>query len=189
VIVIAAFESPAIVADLDDVAMVSQAVEQRGRYLGIAEYAGPLSECSLRAPQRNADRPRRRRRKPRQRVGPDFARGPGFRYPPENPIAALSAMPTPASGALVPVSGPALNVPAALPPGLADGQDILSGAGGQQTGGNAILQNIRITADVTNNAILVLPIRNRSVSSNRPSVRSTGRSARSPSRRRSPKSP
>jgi general secretion pathway protein D len=78
-----------------------------------------------------------------------------------NPIASLSAMPTAASGVPVPVSGPAsvLNVRAAPAPGPAGGQDILSGgplgAGGRQTVGNAILQNIRITADVTNNAILV----------------------------------
>ena len=46
-IVIAAFESPAIVARLDDVAMVSQAVEQRGRHLGIAEHAGPFTEGEI----------------------------------------------------------------------------------------------------------------------------------------------
>jgi general secretion pathway protein D len=78
-----------------------------------------------------------------------------------NPIASLSAMPTAASGVPVPVSGPAsvLNVRAAPAPGPGGGQDILSGgplgAGGRPTVGNAILQNIRITADVTNNAILV----------------------------------
>jgi hypothetical protein len=36
-VVIAAFESPAIVAGLDDVAVVSQPVEQRGSHLGVAE--------------------------------------------------------------------------------------------------------------------------------------------------------
>ena len=46
-IVIAAFESPAVIASLDDVAMVSQAVEQRGRHLGVAEHAGPFSEREI----------------------------------------------------------------------------------------------------------------------------------------------
>jgi hypothetical protein len=44
VIVIAAFEAPAIAAGLDDVAVVDQAVEQLGRHLGIAERAGPFAE-------------------------------------------------------------------------------------------------------------------------------------------------
>jgi hypothetical protein len=35
------------VSDLDDVAMVGQAVEQRGGHLGVAEYACPLSECEI----------------------------------------------------------------------------------------------------------------------------------------------
>jgi len=47
VIVIAAFESPAVIAGLDDVAMASQAVEQRGRHLCIAEHAGPLAEREI----------------------------------------------------------------------------------------------------------------------------------------------
>jgi len=34
--VVAAFEAPAVVAGLDDVAMVGQAVERRGRHLGVA---------------------------------------------------------------------------------------------------------------------------------------------------------
>ena len=34
----AVLEAPALVAGLDDVAMVGQAVEQRGRHLGIAEH-------------------------------------------------------------------------------------------------------------------------------------------------------
>ena len=38
------FEAPAVVAGLDDIAMVSQAVEQRGGHLGVAEYAGPFAE-------------------------------------------------------------------------------------------------------------------------------------------------
>ena len=47
-IVVAAFEAPAVVAGLDDVAVVSQAVEQRGRHLGVAEHAGPFTEGEIR---------------------------------------------------------------------------------------------------------------------------------------------
>ena len=78
-----------------------------------------------------------------------------------NPVASLSAMPTAASGAAVPVTGPAspLNVRGAPAPGTAGGSDNLSGgllgAGARPAGGNVILQNVRITADVTNNAVLV----------------------------------
>lgn len=43
-IFVAAFEPPAVVAGLDDVAMVGQPVEQRGRHLGITEHAGPFTE-------------------------------------------------------------------------------------------------------------------------------------------------
>ena len=44
VIVVAAFEAPTVVAGLDDVAVVGQAVEQRGGHLGVAEHAGPFAE-------------------------------------------------------------------------------------------------------------------------------------------------
>jgi len=47
VIVVAAFEAPTVVASFDDVAMVGQAVEQRGRHLGIAEHAGPFTEREI----------------------------------------------------------------------------------------------------------------------------------------------
>ena len=40
----AAFEAPTVVAGLNDIAMVGQAVEQRGGHLGIAEHAGPFAE-------------------------------------------------------------------------------------------------------------------------------------------------
>jgi hypothetical protein len=43
-IVIAAFKAPAVVAGLDDVAVMGQPVEQRGRHLGIAEHARPFAE-------------------------------------------------------------------------------------------------------------------------------------------------
>ena len=46
-IVVAAFEAPAVIAGLDDVAVVSQTVEQRGRHLGVAEHAGPFAEGEI----------------------------------------------------------------------------------------------------------------------------------------------
>jgi general secretion pathway protein D len=79
------------------------------------------------------------------------------------PIAALSGLPTQASGAPpTPAASPGttspLNVRAAPNPGTAfgaqDNSGGLLGSGAKPTGG-AILQNVRITADVTNNAILV----------------------------------
>jgi hypothetical protein len=44
VIVVAAFEAPAVVAGLDNVTVKGQAVEQRGRHLGVAQYARPFPE-------------------------------------------------------------------------------------------------------------------------------------------------
>src|SRR4029077_12509952 len=83
-----------------------------------------------------------------------------------NPIASLSGMPTAASGVATPVIGPAggspLNPRGAPPPAGASpagGQDNPSGSlfdsGTKPPSGGAILQNVRITADVTNNAVLV----------------------------------
>ncbi len=73
-----------------------------------------------------------------------------------NPVAALSAMPTAASGASPAGAAPSLNIRAAPNAG---GQDSPPGglfaAGGKPAAGSAILQNVRITADVTNNAVLV----------------------------------
>ena len=43
-VVIAALESPAIVAGLDDVAVMGQAVEQCGSYFCVAEHARPFAE-------------------------------------------------------------------------------------------------------------------------------------------------
>ena len=37
-------EAPALVASFDDLAMMGQAVEQRGGHLGVAEHRGPFSE-------------------------------------------------------------------------------------------------------------------------------------------------
>jgi hypothetical protein len=47
VIVVAAFEAPAVIAGLDDVAVASKAVEQRGCHLGVAEHAGPFTEGEI----------------------------------------------------------------------------------------------------------------------------------------------
>ncbi|MBR0814997.1 type II secretion system secretin GspD [Bradyrhizobium diazoefficiens] len=76
-----------------------------------------------------------------------------------NPIASLSALPTAAAGAATPVTGaPGSSLagrPAPAAAGL-PGQDngSLLGTGAKPVN-NAILQNVRITADVTNNAVLV----------------------------------
>ncbi|MCG2643597.1 type II secretion system secretin GspD [Bradyrhizobium sp. WYCCWR 12678] len=80
-----------------------------------------------------------------------------------NPIASLSAMPTAASGAATPVTGPAGSALGARPAPAASAapaqaQDNgLGGLGGSssRSGITTILQNVRITADVTNNAVLV----------------------------------
>ncbi|WP_370870830.1 type II secretion system secretin GspD [Bradyrhizobium sp.] len=77
-----------------------------------------------------------------------------------NPIAALSGMPTQASGAAPPAASATttLNVRAAPGAGAPSaGQDTPGGilGAGPRPAGNAILQNVRITADVTNNAVLV----------------------------------
>ena len=46
-IVVAAFKTPTVVTGLDDVTVMGQAVEQRSRHLGVAEHAGPFSECEI----------------------------------------------------------------------------------------------------------------------------------------------
>jgi general secretion pathway protein D len=76
-----------------------------------------------------------------------------------SPVAQLSAMPTAASGASPPGAAQPLNVRAApaATSGSAGGQDNSSGGllGSSGKPGNGILPNVRITADVTNNAVLV----------------------------------
>ena len=47
VIVVAALEAPAVVAGLDDVAVVGQPIEQRGGHLGVAEDGGPFAEGEI----------------------------------------------------------------------------------------------------------------------------------------------
>ncbi len=78
-------------------------------------------------------------------------------------VAALSALP-PSSGVSGAGPGASGNVslsarPASAAGPLASGQDYpgtgLLGGGGKPTGGSGILPNVRITADVTNNAVLV----------------------------------
>jgi general secretion pathway protein D len=75
------------------------------------------------------------------------------------PVAALSGLPTAASGAAVPSAASPLNVRAAPAAASAGPQDSAFGnplgAGAKPAGGNGLLQNVRITADVTNNAVLV----------------------------------
>lgn len=78
-----------------------------------------------------------------------------------SPVAALSALPTAASGAATPVTGPAGSALGARPAPAASvtpAQDNSFGGSngnGSKSGINGILQNVRITADVTNNAVLV----------------------------------
>src|ERR1700690_1198284 len=44
----AVFEAEAVVSGFEDVAAMGEAVEQRRRHLGIAEYGGPFSEAQIR---------------------------------------------------------------------------------------------------------------------------------------------
>ena len=46
-IIAAALEAPAVIASLDDVAVMGQAIEQRGRHLGVAEHARPFAERKI----------------------------------------------------------------------------------------------------------------------------------------------
>jgi general secretion pathway protein D len=71
-------------------------------------------------------------------------------------VAALSGLPTAAAGAATPVTGTGT---LAVRPAPNAGQDSVPGgaavAGTKSTNGGGVLQNVRITADVTNNAVLV----------------------------------
>lgn len=75
------------------------------------------------------------------------------------PVAALSGLPTAAAGAATPVSGPAGSALGARPAPVASATPAQDNSGlssaGAKPGLNSILQNVRITADVTNNAVLV----------------------------------
>jgi general secretion pathway protein D len=73
-------------------------------------------------------------------------------------VAALSGLPTAAAGAATPVTGIGTGISARPAPSAAATQDPLAGgaaSGARSTGGGGVLQNVRITADVTNNAVLV----------------------------------
>ncbi|WP_249159816.1 type II secretion system secretin GspD [Bradyrhizobium tropiciagri] len=76
-----------------------------------------------------------------------------------SPIASLSAMPTAASGASTPVTGPGgapLNArPAPAAAGTDQQSSSASTSGAKPASGPSFLPNVRITADVTNNAVLV----------------------------------
>ncbi|SIO38272.1 general secretion pathway protein D [Bradyrhizobium erythrophlei] len=83
-----------------------------------------------------------------------------------NPVASLSGLPTAGAGAPVPITGgQGLSLGARPAPAQAQAQaqtsglDSLSGnasgSGAKSVGSGGYLQNVRITADVTNNAILV----------------------------------
>jgi len=72
-----------------------------------------------------------------------------------NPVAQLSGLPTAGAGAATPITGPPgspINARAA-PPTPSDTP--LAGAAPKSVGGSSFLPNVRITADVTNNAVLV----------------------------------
>jgi general secretion pathway protein D len=79
--------------------------------------------------------------------------------PGTNPVAALSGLPTAASGAAPPGAAPALNTRAAPNAGSAGDGSISSGGllgtASRSGGSSVILPNVRITADVSNNAVLV----------------------------------
>jgi len=47
VIVGAAFEAPAVVSSFDDIAVVSEAIEQSGRHLGVCKDARPFAEGEI----------------------------------------------------------------------------------------------------------------------------------------------
>jgi general secretion pathway protein D len=65
-----------------------------------------------------------------------------------NPIASLSAMPTASAGVATPVTANARPAPA-------PGDTPLAGASTKSVSGGSFLPNVRITADITNNAVLV----------------------------------
>jgi len=78
--------------------------------------------------------------------------------PGNSAIAALSGLPTAASGAATPVTGIGTLAARSVPNPIA-GQDNLPGSmaipGTKSAVGGGVLPNVRITADVTNNAVLV----------------------------------
>ena len=73
-------------------------------------------------------------------------------YP--NPVAALSALPTAGAGAATPVTGPP-GSPLSTRAAPAPADTPLAGSSPKSVNGSSFLPNVRITADVTNNAVLV----------------------------------
>jgi general secretion pathway protein D len=71
-----------------------------------------------------------------------------------NPVAQLSALPTAGSGAATPITGPP-GSPINARPALAPADIPLAGSAPKSVSGSSFLPNVRITADVTNNAVLV----------------------------------
>src|SRR3954447_26580521 len=43
----AVFEAPALVAGLDDLAVMGQSIEERGRHLGVAEHGRPFAKGEI----------------------------------------------------------------------------------------------------------------------------------------------
>jgi general secretion pathway protein D len=71
-----------------------------------------------------------------------------------NPVAQLSALPTAGAGAATPITGPP-GSPINARPALVPADAPLAGPAPKSVSGSTFLPNVRITADVTNNAILV----------------------------------
>ena len=46
-IIAAALEAPAVISSFDDIAVMCEAIEQRGRHLGVGEHARPFAECEI----------------------------------------------------------------------------------------------------------------------------------------------
>jgi hypothetical protein len=74
VIVVSFLEAPAVVSGLDDVAVVGQSIEQRGRHLGVAEHTRPFTKGEISGtPLSSHDPPRHRSpRPPAPTSGGDF---------------------------------------------------------------------------------------------------------------------
>ncbi len=71
-----------------------------------------------------------------------------------NPVAQLSALPTAGAGAATPITGPPGTALGARP-APAPSDAALGGSAARSVSGSTFLPNVRITADVTNNAVLV----------------------------------
>ncbi len=75
-----------------------------------------------------------------------------------NPVAQLSGLPTAGAGAATPITGPPgspINARSAPAPAQTPALGPLGGAAPKSVSGSTFLPNVRITADITNNAVLV----------------------------------